>query len=682
MATKKPKKIPGKQREQPGPKTRNPSRHDRYIVPGICFVLVAAIGIIYGQTLHFEFINYDDGDLVYKNDTVQGPLTLASIFHLFTDRQVYDQTYPTPLPTLSLMLDHKIYGSVPGGYHLTNVLLHTATSIFLFLALRKMTSALWPSAFAAAVFALHPLRVESVAWVAERKDILSGLFFVLTIGAYARYAGKPWHWRNYLPIPVLFALGLMSKPMLVTLPAVLLLLDYWPLRRFRNPDNGRFSIPRRLILEKIPLLCLSAVSCIITLVFMIKSMPAKPIPVSFQISNAIASIAIYVKQFFYPVNLAAFYPLPMSGYDSWHITFLLLLLAAISAAAWLMAKKCPALLVGWVWFLVMLLPVLGLVQSGGQAHADRFTYLPEIGLCLALAWGCENIFPPKLFPALSITAMASLAILFRLSYMQTGYWHDSSSLWGHTLACTQKNAVAENNLASFLISKGNYDDAITHSQKAIAIDPSFEEAQENLGLAFSSEGRFDEAIIHYREAVKLKPDYADAYNNLGMACLQTGRLDDAIMAFRSAVDSRPRHLSDEATFNSNLGAALMLKGNTEAAIAPLQRAADLEPDSIGFQANLAWLMATSPQASIRNGGKAVELAEHAAKISGGNDPKILNILGAAYAEAGRYPDAIKAASAALQLAGQQTNSPLASLVQREISLYEAGEPYRDVQPLQ
>jgi Flp pilus assembly protein TadD len=335
-------------------------------------------------------------------------------------------------------------------------------------------------------------------------------------------------------------------------------------------------------------------------------------------------------------------------------------------------------LVGWFWFLVMLLPVIGLVRVGGQAHADRYTYLPEIGLGLALAWGCDRIFFPKYFLAWSIAAAAITAVLLGLSYAQTSYWQDSGSLWRHALACTQKNALAENNLAGFLISKGDYDDAIAHSEKAIAFDPFFEEAQENLGLAFFSEGRLDEAIVHYQEAVKLKPDYADAYNNLGTAFLQTGQLDNAIVAFRQALDSTPRHISDEATFNSNLGAALTLKGDTASAIVPLQRAVELEPDSIGLLANLAWLLSTSSEASVRNGAKAVVLAEHAANISGGTDPKVLSVLSAAYAETGRFPDAIKSATAALQLAIKQTNSPLADLAREEISRYEAGQPFHDV----
>lgn len=676
MGTKKKKKI--KQPESPGPRANDPRRNDRFTVPAICLVLIAALGITYGQTLRHEFINLDDGDYVYQNDIVKGPLTVASVISLFTDDRAYDQNPPTPLTMLSLMLDHQIYGLNPEGYHLTNVLLHAATSVLLFWLLKKMTSALWPSAFAAAIFALHPLRVESVAWVAERKDVLSGLFFVLTVAAYARYANKPWRWTNYLLVLVLFALGLMSKPMLVTLPLVLLLLDYWPLRRFPILANGRPGIPRRLVLEKIPLLLLSAASCLITLVFQVKSMPVKPISFSFLAGNAIMSIAIYVKQFFYPVNLAPFYPLPAGGYAPWNIIWLLLFLTIVSAAVCLLAKKSPALFVGWFCFLIMILPVTGLVQVGGQAHADRYTYLPHIGLCLALAWGCKSIFSPKYFPALSLAAAGLLAVLLRLSYVQTSYWQDSGTLWRHTLACTQKNPLAENNLASYLISQKNYDDAIAHSREAIAIDPSFEEAQENLGLACFSEGQLDEAIVHYQAAVRLKPDYADAYNNLGMACLQAGRLDDAIAAFQHAVNSRPRHLADEATFNSNLGAALMLKGDTADAIAPLQRAVELQPDSVGLLANLAWLLATSPQASIRNGPHAVELAEHAAKISGETDPKVLSVLGAAYAETARYPDAIKTAAAALQLAQQQTNSQLAGLIRKELSLYQAGQPFRDV----
>ena len=349
----------------------------RWRAPAVCLVLAAITFAVFGQTLTHEFIDFDDNEYVYENPVVARGLTFKGIVWAFA--HVHAANWH-PLTWLSHELDCQIYGLHPGGHHLTNVLLHTGTVIALFLVLRRMTGALWRSAFVAAVFAIHPLRVESVAWVAERKDVLSGLFFMLTLGAYVRYVENlKFQISNfkfyYIGSVVLFALGLMCKPMLVTLPLVLLLLDYWPLQRKESAGG--------LVMEKLPLLALSAASCAATLLAQhgaIQSTEFYSLPLRF--GNALVTCLIYLGQMVWPSGLAAFYPYPLNGPPAWEVALAGILLASLSIVAWGGRRKQPWLLMGWLWYLAMLLPVIGIIQVGMQAHADRYTYLPQIGICV------------------------------------------------------------------------------------------------------------------------------------------------------------------------------------------------------------------------------------------------------------------------------------------------------------
>jgi len=662
--------------EQLGVEPYQTRANDRQMVLAVCIFLVLIIWAVYGQVTRFGFVNFDDGIYVYQNDVVQGDLTAQNCLQVFT--YIHAANWH-PLTTLSLMLDHHFYGLNAGGYHLTNLLFHTINVLLLFWVLRRMTGRIWPPAFAAALFAIHPLRVESVVWVTERKDMLSGFFFMLTLAAYVRYARNPWSLARYIPVPIFFACGLMSKSMLVTLPLVLLLLDYWPLDRFTSRDKKYFSVPRRLIIEKIPLGLLSVAIGLVTLHAQAGAMPASPIPLSFRISNALVAGVTYLGKFFYPANLAVFYPLPEAGYPLWQSGLSLLLLAAITAAIWRRRQRYPYLLVGWFWYLVMLLPVCGLVQVGGQARADRFTYLPEIGLSLAFTWAMAEGSRAWRYRLKLLVTGATLVIvsLVLVAHAQAAYWHDSGLLWQHTLACTTRNAVAEKNLASYMLAQGRTVEAITHAKAAIAIDPNYEEAENCLGDALSSEGKLDEAITHYQEAVKIKPDYFDALNNLGQAFMQTGRVDEAIDSFQKALKLQPAKISDESAVQSNLGAALILKGQTEAAVLHLQKAVALAPDSVSPACNLAWALATSSNAAIRDGNLALQLSKHADQLTGGNNPKVLNILAAAEAETGDFSGATTTAATALQLARDQGNVPLAEMLSKEITFYQAGQPFRD-----
>ncbi len=477
--------------------------HGHWPAFAVCVFLALAVWAVFGQTLHDQFVNYDDARCIYDNPAINGGLKPHSIAWIFTHENDFEQWLP--LTDISHMADWQLYGSNPGGHHLTNVLLHAANAILLFLTLRKMTGSLWRSAFVAAIFAIHPLRVESVAWVTERKDVLSGLFFMLTLWAYVGYVQKQRAWScghgsessgafPFLGVPgywlalLFFILGLMSKSMLVTLPFVLLLLDYWPLNRLPSsaPGDPRAWRTRwlSLLLEKIPFLLLSAVSCMITVHTQQGAMQSlQGVTLPWRFYNAVVAYVDYLWQMLCPVGLAVLYPHPgnhISGLRIGLSALVLLLLSAGVVAGW---RKHPCLPVGWFWYLGMLVPVIGLLQVGAQERADRYTYLPQIGLYILAAWGAVEICGSWRHrrAVLGATAAAILAGLMAAAYVQTGYWKDSVSLWTHTLACTPPNPSA-------------------HS---------------SLGMALADQGKVAEAIQQYEDAIQLQPDLPVAHYNLG-----------------------------------------------------------------------------------------------------------------------------------------------------------------------
>jgi protein O-mannosyl-transferase len=459
----------------PGSRTSN----ERLITAIVCMLLAAIVWIVFGQTLRHEFVNLDDFEYVYENPRIMNGLTLEGIGWAFT--HVHAANWH-PLTTISHMLDCHLYGLQPWGHHLTSVLLHAAAAIFLFLALRQLTGAHWPSAFVAAVFAIHPLRVESVAWVAERKDVLSGVFFMLTLWAYARYArsNRPSSGR-YMMAPVFFALGLMCKPTLVTLPFVLLLLDYWPLRRFtlqspsskpsrstRNHSGGwRGESPfhggplppkpiQYLLIEKIPFFVLSAASCVATLLAQEKTMSTlRQLTFGDRVGNAMVSYVAYLGQMIWPAGLSVFYPYPEAGLTITQPILAFLVLLIISVAFFTWRGKYRFLLIGWLWFLGMLVPMIGLVRVGNQTRADRYTYLGQIGLYFLLTWGAMELFAKWRNGRQVLIAIALLIVtgLMADSYFQTSFWRDSETLWNRALANTSNNHIAQNNLGNALMKK-------------------------------------------------------------------------------------------------------------------------------------------------------------------------------------------------------------------------------------
>ncbi len=582
----------------------------------VCAFLLLAVALVFGQTLRHGFVNYDDEKYVCKNPQVDGGLTIEGIRWAFASRHASNWH---PLTWLSHMLDCQLYGLAPWGHHLTSVLLHAATAILLFLVLRRMAGDLWPSTFVAVVFAVHPLRVESVAWVAERKDVLSGLFFLLTLGAYLGYVRHPFSLARYLAVAGLFALGLMAKPMLVTLPLVLLLLDYWPLRRMVLPSCP----PWQLVVEKLPLLVLSAASCAATLWAQSEALAATDqVPLPWRIGNAAVSYVVYLGQSFWPAGLTVLYPHPGLALSAWKATAAILALGAICGIVVALRRRCPYLLVGWFWYLGMLLPVIGLVQVGLQARADRYTYLPQIGLCIAMAWGANHVTQswPHRDLVCGIGAALTVTTLMACAWQQTTHWLNSETLWNRALACTTGNytahynlgvaladqgrldaaiqqyraavqakpdyAEAHYNLGLILANRGQVDEAMEHYQAAADVAPDFSEAHNKLGIALVGRGRFDEAIAHYRAAIKAKPDYAEAHNNLGSALASKGEVTEAMEHFLAALEIQPNY----AEAHNNLGASLEACGNVDEAIAQYEQAIKIKPDYAEAHNNLGALL--------------------------------------------------------------------------------------------
>jgi protein O-mannosyl-transferase len=869
----------------------------------LCCVLLALLTIsVYWPVVRLGFINYDDPDYVSGNPRVQAGLTAAGAAWAFTNSHSSNWH---PVTWLSHMLDCQLYGLKAGGHHLTNLLFHTANTLLLFGLLIRMTRecgvrsaepkecgvenaecgigqaapplafslqplafpTFWLCAFVAALFALHPLHVESVAWISERKDVLSGFFFLLTIWAYVRYAEKAKGYAEkaeglrlnakvgagvsatlnpqpstlnpaekakglrlkakvdssakagsrfsfqlsafsfhasafYLLSLTFFVLGLMSKPMLVTLPFVLLLLDYWPLGRFHLRDSSHFSLKPLAfsLLEKLPFFALSAVSCVVT--FLVQqaagaTVPLASAPVEVRFVNALMAYASYLGKTIWPTRLAVFYPYVRFDLDSWQVIAALLLLAAITAGAVWLRKQRPYLLVGWLWFLGMLVPVIGLVQVGKQSMADRYTYLPHIGLFIALVWGAAALLAPGApvsLPAQTLSheqarrrggwrsrwlGAATVALVLAgcaiLTARQLACWRSTKTLFEHAAAATERNFVAFTVIASALAEQGQPAEALEWCRKSLEISPDYPEAHHTLGAIYAKLERYDDAVASYRKAAELDPSYPDPRAGLGSVLVKQGKFTEAESWCREALRLNPVGLPalfslatalhnqgklDEAadcyrriitvdpklfTPHSLLGKVLAAQGKTDEAVAELQLALKLRPNEgdtrtvlgvlllgrgsfeeaagqfseaarlqptnslANYQLalihqqrketraaieclrkalraqpdwpetlnNLAWLLASGADPKLRNGPEAVTLAERACQLTGGKEPLLFGTLAAAYAEAGRFPDAISSAEKARALALAAGRQDVAQRNQELLQLYRAGKAYHE-----
>ena len=559
----------------------------------IALGLVIATVVVYLPVRHHEFVNFDDDTFVTENPNLQDGLTWRSVRWAFTAGLTHDDRnadYWRPLSLLSHALDIEMFGLRPAGHHLMNVGLHAAAAVALFLVLQSMTNAFWRCALVAALFALHPLRVESVAWVTERKDVLSGLFFMLKLGAYVGYVRRPLSWARYLAVALWFALGLMSKSMVVTLPFVLLLLDYWPLGRTRwaEPAIGDSVTvsPSRLLKEKLPLFALAAASGLVTASGQrtIGAMDFARVPLGIKTANALLSYAGYIGKMFWPTGLAVWYPLE-PGLNTAAVIGAGVGLVAVTAAVIGGARRRPWLVTGWFWYLGMLVPVIGLLQGAGESMADRFTYLPSIGLFIMLCWSVPRraIERRSLKVITCVAAGAVLATCGVLSSVQVGYWKDTETLFRHALDVTRDNWVAQNNLGIALAQAGREQEAIVRFEQALRIKPDFAETHYNLGVALAQAGRIPEAIGHYEQALRIKPDYVGAHYNLGIALAQAGREQEAIVQFEQALRIQP----DLAETHYNLGLALLQAGKVSEAIGHFDQALRIKPEYAEAHNNLA-----------------------------------------------------------------------------------------------
>ncbi len=645
----------------------------------ICLLLAVGTMAVFLPVVRNGFVNYDDSDYVTANAHVQSGLKWKNIVWAFKTGHASNWH---PLTWISHMADYQMFGEHAGGHHVMSVLFHVANTLLVFLMLRRMTGALWRSAMVAALFALHPLHVESVAWVSERKDVLSAFFFLLTLWAYAAYvtsvrcrvAGEQspvprteGGRRNteYVSRPrlcyalslFLFACGLMSKPMLVTLPFVLLLLDYWPLKRvallrselrrgklggeWRVTGAGNQSSIPGLILEKVPFFVLSAVSSVVTFLAQKHGgAVSTSISVGARIANALVSYARYLGKLFWPENLSVLYPHP-GQWPATQVMFSAVLLLGIFAAVIALARQRPYLAVGWFWFFGTLVPVIGLVQVGIQSMADRYMYVPIIGLLIMLVWGISEALPQRSWRpnALAAAGALSMAACACLSSHQAQYWRNSETLFRHTTQVTRNNYLAYNNLGFYLSGQGRVAEAMQNYRMALKIDPKYEDAHNNLGYALAGQKKYAEAIVEYEAALRVKPKHVEVHNNLGNALAETGKPEAAIEHYRIALNQKPDH----ADAHNNLGIALAMQGKLDEAVIHFRDAIRYKPNYASAHSNLGNALAIQ-----HNLKEAIKEYQESLRLNP-EDSQAHNNLGNALTEQGRTEEAIGHYGEALRL---------------------------------
>jgi hypothetical protein len=527
----------------------------------VYLVLTIVTFAVYLQLNQSDFINLDDNIYVTQNSHIQPGITLEGIRWAFS---TYYAEFWHPLTLLSLILDYQLYGLNPGGYHLTNLILHILSTLLLFWLFTRMTGAIWKSAFVAALFSLHPLHVESVAWIAERKDVLSAFFWMLTLCLYVCYTEKPVI-RRYLPVLLCFACALMSKPMVVTLPVIMILLDYWPLKRFESQKSNLFLWQMK---EKTPFFVFSTFFVIITRIAQ-PNTKTMMFPLSSRLANATVSFVTYLEKTFWPHNLAVFYPFP-EQIPLWQVLGAVLLIIIISVAVIVMAKRLPYLFAGWLWYSITILPVIGIIQVGIHGMADRYTYLPSVGIGVMLAWGIpsliknEEIRNKLLFPA----ALAFLTIMSVLTWQQCGYWKNSIELFNHTVQVTKNNHKAYKQLGYAYGMIGQYQQAIDNYSEAIRLKPVDLMAYTGRGIAYIYLGQYQSAIEDFNKALKLQPIYTSGYNYRGKAYNYLGQYQQAIKDYSNAIRLKPNY----ADAYNNRGIAYFNQGNNEIGCSDAQKA--------------------------------------------------------------------------------------------------------------
>jgi tetratricopeptide (TPR) repeat protein len=665
----------------------------------ICLWLALITRLVYEPVFHAQFIGFDDPNYVTANPQVLSGITLANLRWAFVTNHTGNWH---PLTWISLMLDSQFFGPRAGAFHAVNLLLHIANTLLLFLWLHHATGAKWRGALVAALFALHPLHVESVAWISERKDVLSTLFWMLALLGYTDYA-KTGRVSRYFIALLLFGIGLMAKPMLVSLPCVLLLLDYWPLRRFA--ERGTF----RLLIEKLPFLAFSIASSAVTLLVAREQAMTSldTVPIFLRAENAALAYLAYVGKMFWPAGLAVIYPYNLHP-SPVHALLALAALVIVSTAVISTRRHKPYLFTGWLWFLVTLAPVIGIIQVGPQAMADRWTYIPFIGLFIILAWGgweaSSLLRIPRFVQALAVSI--ALALCAVLTSAQLRYWHDSIALFQHAANVTVDNGVAEANLGFALAEQGRSEEAIAHYktalqiqpratiwnnlgqslvatakleeainafQNALKLNPSFGRAHHNLALALVRSGRQQESLIHFGDAARLEPKDASVHNNYAIMLGRAGRTDEAIQEFQIALHLNPVFVEAHC----NIASLLLENGRTKDAAAHYIAALQTKADYLPAMVSLAWIYATaSGEVGTQHAAEAVRLAEQACQISGCKQSGLLDTLAAAYANAGRFEEAVKTGEEAFSIAKAAGENNFANSIRARIDLYKKGSPFR------
>ncbi|MGD0276528.1 MAG: tetratricopeptide repeat protein [Syntrophales bacterium] len=602
----------------------------------VLLLLIAMTLFVYWPVQHFGFMDFDDNLYVTDNSRTREGLSWDNVLWAFQDVHT---GYWQPLTWLSLMLDYEFYGLHPSGYHWTNLNFHLLNIILLFFLLKRMTRETWKVVFVTGLFALHPINVESVAWVAERKNVLSTFFCFLTLYFYILYTER----RNavrYFMVVILFVFGLLSKPMLVTLPVLLILMDYWPLRRFQMHDACRLS---SLTLEKVPLFLLSLASGMWTFHAAKKMgavMSVEKIDVGSRLANAVMSYTKYVGKLFSPFDLAAFYPYPVS-FTFWPVFMAALFLLFVTCVVMVLIRRSPYLFSGWAWYLVVLFPVIGIIQAGEQAMADRYAYLSFIGIFVMLSWGVADWlgswkYRGKILSVLFIILMTSLLLA---TTTQLKYWRSTDELFKHAIQVTSNNILAYNARGNTLASQGKLVEAVEIYQDALRIRPDYVSAHNNLGLALAGLGRLNEAILHYTEAIRLQPDYVKAYNNLGMAVEQQGNIGEAEKLYHKALVISP----DYASAHNNLGVLLAKQGRVAEAVEQFNHSLSIDPDDITVLNNMGTVLVNQGKPDL-----AVDYFMKALKLDP-EDPALHNYLGIALASKGEFNEALRQFVLALQL---------------------------------
>ena len=677
----------------------------------IAFVLALVTLALYWNVLGHQFLNYDDGDYLTQNPVVQRGLTGEGVSWAFT-APVSSNWHP--LTMLSLMLDVQLFGVRPGVIQFISVLYHVANALLLFLLVRRMTGALWASAFVAAFFAWHPLRVESVAWLAERKDVLSMFFLLLTLLAWTAYIRSPSRFRYGLSL-VFFALGLMSKPMLVTLPFAMVLLDLWPFQRLRLGAVGEPATDKKSLLdslrEKIPFIALTLVSSYITFIVQRGGQSVatmERIPLVSRVANALVAYVGYLWKTIWPVNLSVYYPYPET-IQTVSAVIAALLLLGISFLVWRNWRARPWLFTGWFWYVGTLVPVIGIVQVGSQAMADRYSYIPSIGLGFVMAFGARELLTLRPGLRRPIGLLATLVIVgwMLLTGRQVSFWKNDETLFRHALEATTRNHLASAVLGSVAAEAGRMDEAERMFEQSIQWRPDSFEARTAYGVALLKAGQLDKAIGHLERALQFNPMQFEAWNGLGAVLSRQKKPEEALEKFTAALNINPHY--GEARLNRamilqhlgrapealddyftalplvgpnpavllNVGNLLLTQQRSAEALGLFQRALQLQPDNVDALNRVAWVLATHPDPGVRNGSEALSLAQKACALTQQQHAPSLNTYAAALAENGRFPEAVQTMQRTIELARASGQQGFVTIAEKLLALYQSGQPFRE-----